>query len=1184
MTVIGLRTRRLALVLASLFAVSASSEDIDLYATGGSNGTAPNVLIFLDNTSNWSSNAQSWTKASVTAKCGSDATCLGYVETIFGANVKLTQGQVEVGALKLVLNALVCDAASPLSINAGLMILPPTGSKGTYSNDAGTTVDNSGVGGVIKRAILPLVKGGTACANLVGDLNTWYGDITASGGKADSAANYGGGFFEAFKYFGGYTNPAGAPNSTAGSPTGHVHFGQAPFSVLANNATVIDPLAVTNGTNADSNYVSPITNDNSCGANYILLVGNTWPNSDTTSLLKTNLAYNYSNSSYPFSTGAQPRIGDAWANFLSTTDVSSVSGRQPVYTYAMNVYNASADASQTSLLKSIARYGGGGQGGYYEVNGDLGKLIAAFTDFFTTISAKNSVFASSSLPVSVNTQGTYLNQVFIGMFRPDANAYQRWAGNLKQYRFGLDTSTNPANLYLADSTTTSGLPTPAIDNTQTGFIKSCATSYWTTDSGTYWNNVPVEQTPLNSCASVGGSPISPSTSFYSDLQDGNLVEKGGIGQGLRARTCLASNVSGTAGSATGTYCGRNIKTCADVTCSSLVAFNHLNISSSSLSSTLVNWVAGGNLGDGPATSGVYQTYTVTNNDLVTNNKARPTAHGDVVHSRPIALNYAAGSATDADSDIVVYYGAGDGMLHAVDGNQPSVSRPNAGSELWAFVAPEFFSKFTRLRDNSPLISYPGVTGQPKDYFFDGGIGAYQERSTTTNDLIKTYIFPSMRRGGRMIYGFNATTKPSAASPPTLMWKFGCPNATNDTSCQVPSGSIATAADDVKHIGQTWSTPRVVRLKGDSNLYVVFGAGYDTCEDTDPTSATMCSTSKMVTGAAPKGTGIYVLNAETGALAAYLDLTATKSDAGRVAADVVPVDTNFDGYTDVLYAVDTRGYAWRINTSNLLAAGAGIAPASWSIRALVQVSNWSDAAQQRKLMNAPDVVVIGDTSVVLFGSGNREQPRAASTAVTTVKNRFYGIRDVYASTTATMIDGRDCDEKDTTALGPVMSPSTCELLNTTTTGLDYSSAILTARGWVRELTAADTNPGTYEQVVTTPATVGGVVYFSTFQPTPVGGGSGTCGGLGTGYGYAVDFLTGNRISSSGEVWSEFSSEGIPPSPVAGIVSVDGKSVPFLIGGKPPGTPGCESALEGCKVPLSIIQRRTKVYRYQKIDTK
>ena len=49
----------------------------------------------------------------------------------------------------------------------------------------------------------------------------------------------------------------------------------------------------------------------------------------------------------------------------------------------------------------------------------------------------NSVFASASLPVSVNTQGTFLNQVYIGVFRPDADALPRWPGNLKQYKLGI---------------------------------------------------------------------------------------------------------------------------------------------------------------------------------------------------------------------------------------------------------------------------------------------------------------------------------------------------------------------------------------------------------------------------------------------------------------------------------------------------------------------------------------------------------------------------------------------------------------------------------------------------------------------------------------------------------------------------------------------------------------------------
>ena len=48
--------------------------------------------------------------------------------------------------------------------------------------------------------------------------------------------------------------------------------------------------------------------------------------------------------------------------------------------------------------------------------------------------------ASSPRPACrsrVNARGTYLNQVYMGMFRPDGQAKPRWRGNLKQYQFGL---------------------------------------------------------------------------------------------------------------------------------------------------------------------------------------------------------------------------------------------------------------------------------------------------------------------------------------------------------------------------------------------------------------------------------------------------------------------------------------------------------------------------------------------------------------------------------------------------------------------------------------------------------------------------------------------------------------------------------------------------------------------------
>ncbi len=116
-----------------------------------------------------------------------------------------------------------------------------------------------------------------------------------------------------------------------------------------------------------------------------------------------------------------------------------------------------------STMKSMAAQGGGS---YYDAT-NIQKLYDAFAAIFEQIQGTPSVFVSSSLPVSVNTQGTYLNQVFIGMFQPDKNASPKWLGNLKQYQLKYDAATN--TLRLADANSVD-----AID-AGTGFVSNLAT-------------------------------------------------------------------------------------------------------------------------------------------------------------------------------------------------------------------------------------------------------------------------------------------------------------------------------------------------------------------------------------------------------------------------------------------------------------------------------------------------------------------------------------------------------------------------------------------------------------------------------------------------------------------------------------------------------------------------------------
>jgi len=1082
------------------------AEDIDLYAGVSGGGTAANVLFYLDNTSNWSASNQAWTKAGVTAKCNAmtDAAkktlCLGYVAQIFGDNSKLVQGAVEVRTLKLVLNELVCKTGATLKVNAGVMLFAPSD---------GSPDGNQVTGTYIRHRVAPLDA--ARCTTLLGDLEWMANNVGVPALKTSASAGYGTGLYEAFKYFGGWTDlPTAIFDRT--------HFGPDRYGSVGvyNGAVLEDPLAFTDGTR--TTYKSPVSGGASCGNNYIVLVGNTWPNTDygtdtnaapnPTNLLMSRLSYDPGAQIYPkplhSNDKSDVRFGDEWAKFLYTHDVSDAAGIQNIRMFTLDVYNDKADAKQGALLRSMADQSG--VGGYYTVGGDLYALVAAFTDILTQIASVNSVFASASLPVSVNTQGTFLNQVFMGVFRPDAKAQQRWAGNLKQYRFGLTPADpitrTPETMYLADAT-----GAVAVDSVNTGFIQNCAVSYWTTDSGNYWENI----TGMN----IPSGCLTSTMSRFSDLPDGPMVERGGAAERLRQFS------GGTA--------SRNIRTCTSTACSALDDFKSGKMSGFPTSDPdLIDWVRGKNVKDGNYNA------TTSASDYIDyglgSGATRPTVHGEVVHSRPLAVNYGV-SGVD---DVVVFYGAGDGMLRAINGNQNVA----AGNELWAFVAPEHWGKLERVRSNSPLISFPAVsptlspTPKPKDYFFDGSIGGYQERSSSAVD--KVWIYPTMRRGGRAVYAFDVTARPDK-SQPKLMWRY--------------------SDADNGQMGQSWSTPVAIRVKGIGSPLVVFGAGYDSCED-DEEPASKCS-------GVTQGRGIVVRDGQSSTLTNYRFID-PGTDAGRFVADMTAVDVNRDGFVDAIYAVDTRGNIWRINTSNPAAGYTGYAGgvADWPIVKVAEVAQWgADESERRKFMYAPSTVVLGSQVTVLVGSGDREKPSSSSKAAK-VQNRFYGIRDDVTITSGltpvrgygSSAGGADlADLKNVTDINPI-DPASLTLF----------------KGWFRDLS---TTSEPYEQVVTAPLTLAGVTYFSTYQAKSSSAGS--CSNLGTARAYQVDFQTGTRLADKPLV-TTFVSQGIPPSPVGGVVLVDGKLVPFVIGGPGP-TP-----LSPSKVVPNVRADRKPVYRYQRID--
>jgi len=1158
----------------------ARAEDIDLFVSAAATvATNPNILIILDNSANWNSAAQHW-------------------PTPAGETGVFKQGESELRAINTVVNEL--DGSNP-KVNLGLMMLrkgPPDSAFLRYAIRPMNTTN--------KNALVELIGAPTGCSgtnSLNGTPNCILQNFSGTGVEQTSSAatDYSAAMLEAYKYFGGFTSPAFAQKDQQppGAINDRTHHKQDIYWV--NDASSrIDREAYTDS--SFTTYRNPITS--ACAKNYVIFIGNGFPSQDPTGplianvnggaspLLPAQLAVpNFTTTSETtntiigtacgsggnennrrddctanipqslkdanpaetyacvgpqsidviaclggnnrkfdvqatktvitvtplttFTTPTQVNYADEWAQFLNATDVSELPGQQNVTTFTIDVFKDHQDADETALLFNMAKYGGGK---YFAATNEQA-IINALRQIMIEIQSVNSVFASASLPLSTTNRAQNENQVFIGMFRPDNSANPRWYGNLKRYQiaqFGLE-------FQLGDAST----PPLEVVSTTTGFVQPCAKSFWTVDSSDYWL---FQNGSAGQCTTSG-------TNIFSDSPDGPQVEKGAAAEVLRR----GNNPPTVAGALTGTV-NRNLYTCVNSTsccatpascgaspATEIVSFNATNVSKTQLGSAAMSDLERDNIINFTTGQDIFD-----NNTNANANDVRPSIHGDVAHSRPIAVNY--GGATG----VVLFYGANDGVLRAVRGSD--------GKELWAFIAPEHHAKLKRLTDNSPAILYPGQDPAPvgamaKDYFFDGSAGLFQNA-----DNSRVWLYPSMRRGGRMIYSFDVTDP----TVPLLKWKAGCTNADlTDTASCTPGFS---------QMGQTWSLPSVALVKGHSSdvnqPVVIVGGGYDTCDDQDAAPNTACSSRK--------GNRVYVIDGPTGTLLREFATT------GSVVGDLTLLDRDFDGFVDQAYVADSSGGIYRIDFVDPANPGTTRAKADWTITEIARTSGGN-----RKFLFAPAALAGSGEVFLALTSGDRERPLITNYPFKTpVTNRAYQLSDKFETTT---------DPATGTVTGSVLNLDDISLMQDFTNGSDCTTASPEAnnkRGWFFDL-----NTGTGEQGVTSSLIFGGLIFFSTNRPIPTPPGA-CANNLGEARGYAVNLLNasgavGTAGLCGGSRSGIFVGGGLPPSPVTGVVTVGGKPVTVMIGGIQRST-GLGSAIEGQQIKPTVTQRRTRMYWYSHDD--
>lgn len=1082
----------LAIAVLSWTSAMTRAEDIDLFAAGsGAVGAAPNLVIILDNTAHWS--------------------------RPLGAMPRL---EVVKGALAAAVDAL-SDATGHL--NVGLILF----------NEAGAQSTGGPGGAYVRFAVRTMSEGGNR-AQLVATIAGL--DVAVDQAREGQPAMA---LEEARRVLGG-------------------------MPVLNGNGTgaKVDRRALDA---SGRGYLSPNAAGD-CRRNIVIFVGNGPPSaSDALAALPFVSALNggiapaplplpapYPSPSLPASQDAAVNWMDEYAALLRRVpygDGAPGSVPDSILTYAIALHdpgdpadNMPGAASGRALIMNAAIQGGGR---YFDVT-DTASLRQAFGAIFSDILAVDSSFASPALPVSVNPLGTHLNQVYMGMFRPAAAAGPRWPGNLKQYQFAYNSSTGV--LELVDA-----LNQPAINATG-GYVAPVARSFWSTATTT-GPVLPAGSATVDFFANApAGTGLTPAQQRQ-EAPDGEVVDKGGAAQQLRAAYL-------------GDQSARNVYTCPAAECdmgaplagSAAHAFDASNLDCATYGSAfrldagvcatelprLIEWIRGAD-NAGPGNEAVHGPAGLGPTPV------RASIHGDVLHSRPLLINY-------GTAGIVAFYGANDGTLRAVQAGQPATG---GGRELWAFIAPETYPKFRRLRDASPPLQWPSPSSglppvspsrsaaRPRDYFFDGAVTSHEERDAAGN-IVRAFLFAAARRGGSFIYAFDV----SVPAAPRFLWKHAAQDGTD------------RAFDD---LALTFSGVKAATVAGHPHPVVVFGGGYHggyeaggapLGEDAEP--AAPCA----ATPAQGCGNRIYVLDAATGNVVRTFQANAGRGGdlAHGVAADLALVDAQGAGVIDRAYAADLGGNLWRIDFDRR-------GTSQWRMRKLASAGN---AATPRKFLFAPDVVATRDQAAVLIGSGDREKPLKAGSA-----DRFYMIRDREA--------GPGAADSAASTGWPIAAD--------TTTGGNMADVLGMPADRLRDTLAATGNNGWFyalpvgEKVVNAPLTAGGIVYFGTHSPAPSP--AGRCrADLGTARAYGLFFnagtagrdLDGNGTLDPGDAAVTLAGGGLSPSPVAGFVNVlDAATnrsvvVPFVIGagGTTGGATGLPSQSAPARISLNLSKARKKTY--------
>ena len=410
------------------------------------------------------------------------------------------------------------------------------------------------------------------------------------------------------------------------------------------------------------------------------------------------------------------------------------------------------------------------------------------------------------------------------------------------------------------------------------------------------------------------------------------------------------------------------------------------------------------------------------------------AFGDIIHSEPVVVYYPDpdnNPGTD-DEKTMIYTGANDGILHAIDDDD--------GSEAWGFIPPNQLERLSLLNNND------------HDYFLDGSPVIYYGPS-------QWILITGERRGGSNYTAIDIT------SPTAPRWLYSIGRDFFD-----PNPANNPDTDIYERLGQSWSKPEKATIATDvtvsspgctltidtttEEVFLIAG-GYDNNQD-QQTPASLDTV----------GRALFAINVASGQLVSNFSFNGTASGIGMTHSivDMAALDHDGDGIVSRIYAGDLGGNVFAFKDDDVHT----YTVCTQLVDEVVTDGNWTTAFKlfnasadgvQRKILYAPDAVGEAFGEYIFFGTGDRTDPGEIG-----VVNRIYAVKnDWSASATLTESDLVDVTA-DLFQLGTDAQKSSVK------------SDLESSDGWFFHL------ENTGEKVVSSPRVYGGVVYFTTYTPS------------------------------------------------------------------------------------------------------